>query len=36
MLTNIAIMSLAPEDRPYKRFDSGGLFIHVQPNGAKL
>lgn len=36
MLTNIAIKSLQPEDRPYKRSDSGGLFIHVQPNGAKL
>ncbi len=36
MLTRIAIKSLTQEDRPYKRSDSGGLFIHVQPNGAKL
>ena len=28
--------SLTQEDRPYKRSDSGGLFIHVQHNGAKL
>jgi len=34
--TNVAIKSLQPEDRPYKRSGSGGLFIHVQPNGAKL
>lgn len=36
MLTNIAIKSLQPADRPYKRSDGGGLFIHVQPNGSKL
>lgn len=36
MLTNIAINSLQPADRPYKRSDSGGVFTHVQPNGAKL
>lgn len=33
---HIAIKSLKIEDRPYKRSDGGGLFIQIQPNGARL
>lgn len=36
MLTDLAIKSLKPAAKPQKRSDSGGLFILVQPNGARL
>jgi len=35
-LTDAAIRSLKPDDRPYKRADSGGLYVEVFPNGSKL
>lgn len=25
-----------PQERPYKLFDGGGLFLEVMPNGSKL
>ena len=36
MLTNIALKAFKPQDKPFKRSDGGGLFILVQPNGAKI
>lgn len=36
MLTDVAIRAMKPADKPYKKADSGGLFILVQPNGKKL
>lgn len=36
MLTDVAIRAMKPGDKPYKKADSGGLFILVQPNGNKL
>ena len=35
-LTDVFIRSLKPLEKPYKHFDSGGLHIHVTPNGSKL
>jgi integrase len=35
-LTDLRIRKAKPADRPYKLFDSNGLYIHVQPNGSKL
>lgn len=35
-LTDTALRALKPTDKPYKRADSGGLYILVQPNGATL
>jgi len=35
-LTDVAIRGLKPSDKPFKVADGGGLFILVQPNGAKL
>lgn len=36
MLTNIELKAMAPQAKPYKRSDGGGLFILVQPNGSKI
>jgi len=36
MLTNVAIKAFKPAGKPYKKADSGGLFILIQPNGAKF
>jgi len=36
MLTDIQLHRLAPAEKPYKRADTGGLFILVQPNGSQL
>lgn len=36
MLTDAALKSLKPADRPYKRHDEKGLFLIVKPNGSKL
>ena len=36
MLTDIAIKTAKPQDRPLKIFDGGGLFVMVNPNGSKL
>ena len=35
-LTDIAIKSAKPEEKPYKRADSQGLFLLINPNGSKL
>lgn len=35
-LTNTACKSAKPTARPYKRFDGGGLYLEVMPNGNKL
>jgi integrase len=35
-LTDPKIRQAKPTDKPYKLFDGGGLFLLVQPNGAKL
>ncbi len=34
-LTNLKAQHAKGDIRPYKLFDSGGLFLHVQPNGRK-
>jgi len=35
-LTDTACKSAKPAARPYKRFDGGGLYLEVMPNGNKL
>lgn len=35
-LTDTQIRQLKPKDKPYKRADGGGLYIHVTPKGSKL
>jgi integrase len=35
-LSDIACRSAKPEDKQYKRFDGGGLYLLVKPNGSKL
>lgn len=35
MLTHAKIKAAQPQERPYKLSDSGGLFLHVKPNGGK-
>jgi integrase len=35
-LTDPKVRQAKPTDRPYKLFDGGGLFLLVQPGGAKL
>jgi len=34
-LNDRAIRNYRPEDRPYKKYDAGGLYIIVNPNGSK-
>ena len=34
-LTDTEIRNFQPKDKPYKRFDGGGLYIEVFPDGAK-
>jgi hypothetical protein len=36
VLTTLQIKSAKPAERAYKLADTGGLFVLVQPNGAKL
>ncbi len=36
MLTDVQLRRLTPAEKPYKRADTGGLFILVQPNGSRL
>src|SRR3989442_1270933 len=36
MLTVVQIRALKPRSRPYKAFDSDGLFLLVQPSGSLL
>ncbi|MEG3175884.1 integrase arm-type DNA-binding domain-containing protein [Sphingomonas sp. RB3P16] len=36
MLTDTAIRALKPAEKPFRRSDSGGLLIQVEPGGAKL
>jgi integrase len=35
-LTDTAIRSAKPKEKPYKLFDGGGLFLLVQPGGSRL
>lgn len=35
-LTDTACKNAKPVDKPYKRFDGGGLYLEVMPNGNKL
>lgn len=35
-LTNTACKNAKPESKQYKRFDGGGLYLLVRPNGSKL
>jgi integrase len=35
MLTDTSLRSVKPTDRPQKLSDSGGLYLHVAPNGGK-
>lgn len=35
-LTNSACQSAIPKDRPYKKFDGGGLYLEIMPSGSKL
>lgn len=35
MLTDAQVRSARPSDRPKKLFDSGGLYLHVMPNGGR-
>lgn len=35
-LTDLACKGAKPENKPYKKFDGGGLYLLVKPNGLKL
>lgn len=35
-LSEFAVRKAKPRAKPYKLFDGGGLFLHVQPSGSKL
>jgi len=35
-LTDVQIKSLKPSKKPIKKFDGGGLYIHITPAGSKL
>ncbi len=35
-LTDKACKNAKPEEKSYKRFDGGGLFLEIMPNGSKL
>lgn len=35
-LTDTACKNAKPAEKPYKRFDGGGLYLEVMPNGSKL
>jgi hypothetical protein len=35
-LTDVAIRSAKPKDKPYRMSDSGGLYIEISPAGGKL
>ena len=35
-LTDIEIKKSKPDSKPYKRFDGGGLYVLITPNGSKL
>jgi hypothetical protein len=34
-LTDTSIRNAKPAQKPYKLYDSGGLFIQITPNGGK-
>ncbi|HDL90063.1 MAG TPA: DUF4102 domain-containing protein [Thermodesulforhabdus norvegica] len=36
MLTELKIRNAKPKEKPYKLYDSHGLFLQVYPNGSKL
>ncbi|MEM0934991.1 MAG: integrase arm-type DNA-binding domain-containing protein [Pseudomonadota bacterium] len=35
-LSDSGLRNLKPAERPYKRFDGGGLYVQVNPSGSKL
>ena len=35
-LSEFGVRSAKPREKPYKLSDSGGLYLHIQPNGSKL
>jgi hypothetical protein len=35
-LTDLTCKTAKPQDKPYKKFDGGGLYLEVMPNGNKL
>jgi hypothetical protein len=35
-LTDHSVKTAKPTDKPYKLFDSGGLYIQIEPSGGKL
>ncbi len=35
-LTDVAVRSATPREKPYKLGDAGGMFLLVQPSGGKL
>lgn len=35
-LTDTACKNAGLKDKPYKKFDGGGLYLHVKPSGSKL
>ena len=35
-LTDINIRRAKPSEKPYRMYDSGGLYIEIQPTGGKL
>lgn len=35
-LTDTACKNTKPKDKAYKRFDGGGLYLEIMPNGNKL
>jgi hypothetical protein len=34
-LSAVAVAKLKGRDRPYKKYDAGGLFVQVMPTGAR-
>jgi len=36
VLTDLAVRTAKPQEKPYKLSDGGGLYVAVQPGGAKL
>ncbi|HKX44678.1 MAG TPA: Arm DNA-binding domain-containing protein, partial [Burkholderiaceae bacterium] len=34
-LTDLQVRKAPTQDKPYKLFDGGGLFLLVQPNGGR-
>ncbi|HEX9263190.1 MAG TPA: Arm DNA-binding domain-containing protein, partial [Candidatus Binatia bacterium] len=34
-LTDVSIRSAKPKEKPYKLFDSGGLYLEINPSGGR-